>query len=132
REVPRACGNQPHRTRTELAPPALGIGLLFRSCSLIELPSDVEKQLAGFAHGCTSSEKPGAGAWQIGGWSKTAPLGCGKLKGLCEDVPAQQRPGSVDRGEEAAGGAIEREASVLPGRALTVSCQSLHVAPDRT
>src|SRR2546430_15009652 len=37
----------------------------------------------------------------------------------------------MDRGEEATGGAVEREASVLPGRALTESRQSLHVAPDR-
>jgi hypothetical protein len=56
REMPRACGHQPHRTRTELAPPALGIGVLFGSRNLIELPSDVEQQLAGFAHGCTSRE----------------------------------------------------------------------------
>ena len=41
-------------------------------------------------------------------------------------------PGSVDRGEEATGGAVEGEAAVLPGRALTESRQSLHVAPDRT
>src|SRR6266536_244347 len=46
------------------------------------------------------------------------------------DGPARA-PGSVDRGEEAAGGAVEDEASVLPGRALTESRQSLHVAPDR-
>jgi hypothetical protein len=74
REMPRACCHQPHRTRTELAPPALGIGVLFRSGSLIELPSDVEQQLAGFAHGCTSSERPGAGAWQGEGWPKAAPV----------------------------------------------------------
>jgi hypothetical protein len=35
---------------------------------------------------------------------------------------------SQDRGEETAGGAIEHEPCVLPGRALTESCQSLHVA----
>src|SRR5262249_25046180 len=40
--------------------------------------------------------------------------------------------GSVDRREEATCGAIEREPSVLPGRALTETRQSLHVAPDRT
>src|SRR6185295_1344478 len=39
--------------------------------------------------------------------------------------------GSVDRREEAACGAIEREPSVLPGRALTETRQSLHVTPDR-
>src|SRR4051812_17063493 len=40
--------------------------------------------------------------------------------------------GSVDRREEAACGAIERKPSVLPGRALTETRQSLHVTPDRT
>jgi hypothetical protein len=37
--------------------------------------------------------------------------------------------GSVDRGQEAAGGAIEKESSVLPGRVLTQSRESLHVTP---
>src|SRR5258708_861811 len=48
--------------------------------------------------------------------------------GMC---PHGEGPGSVDRGQEAAGGAIEGEASVLPGRALAETCQPLHVAPDR-
>jgi hypothetical protein len=38
----------------------------------------------------------------------------------------------VDRGDEATCGAIEGEPSVLPGRALTETCQSLRVAPHRT
>src|SRR3954465_12224323 len=38
--------------------------------------------------------------------------------------------GSVDRRQEATCGAIECESSILPGRALTESRQSLHVAPD--
>ena len=38
----------------------------------------------------------------------------------------------MDRGQEATGGAIESEPSVLPGRALTETRQSLHVAPDGT
>ena len=38
----------------------------------------------------------------------------------------------MDRGQEAAGGAIEGEPSVLPGRALAQSREPLHVAPDRT
>ena len=46
--------------------------------------------------------------------------------------PHGVRPGSVDHGEEAAGGLVERESSVLPGRALAESCQPLHVAPDRS
>src|SRR4051812_12753817 len=38
----------------------------------------------------------------------------------------------MDRGQETAGGAIEDVPSVLPGRLLTESRQSLHVAPDGT
>ena len=38
----------------------------------------------------------------------------------------------MDRGQEATGSAIDDVSSVLPGSALTESCQSLHVAPDRT
>src|SRR5947207_3730323 len=48
------------------------------------------------------------------------------------DVPAGREPRSVDRGEEATGGAIEDVTAVLPGRALTESCQALHESPDRT
>src|SRR5438874_13719361 len=44
--------------------------------------------------------------------------------------PRGEGPGSVDRGQEATGGAVEGEASILPGRALTESRQPLHVAPD--
>src|SRR5437879_11606973 len=44
--------------------------------------------------------------------------------------PRGERPGSVDRGQEATGGAVEGEASILPRRALTESRQPLHVAPD--
>src|SRR3954447_16711940 len=46
--------------------------------------------------------------------------------------PRGDERGSVDRREEATGGAIEREPSVLPGRALTQSSESLHVAPHGT
>ncbi len=35
---------------------------------------------------------------------------------------------SLNRGEETAGGAIEREPRILPGRVLTEWCQSLHAA----
>jgi hypothetical protein len=38
----------------------------------------------------------------------------------------------VDRGQQAAGRAIESETAVLPGRALTQSREPLHVTPDRT
>jgi hypothetical protein len=73
-EMPRACGNKPHRTRTELAPPMLGIGLLLGARSFVELPHDGERNLAGLAHGCTSSERPGVGAWLKEGWPRAAPL----------------------------------------------------------
>ena len=46
--------------------------------------------------------------------------------------PHGNEPRSVDRGEKAAGSAIEGEPSVLPRRALAESCQSLHVTPDRS
>ena len=57
-----------------LMAPVLGIGLLFRARSVLELPRDGETQLAGFAHGCTSSERPGAGAWQGAGWPRAVPV----------------------------------------------------------
>ena len=44
--------------------------------------------------------------------------------------PRGEGPGSVDRGQEATGGAVESEASILPGRALTQTRQPLHVAPE--
>ena len=47
-------------------------------------------------------------------------------------MPERRGPGLVNRGHEATGGAIKREPSVLPGRALTQTCQPLHVAPHRT
>ena len=49
--------------------------------------------------------------------------------GMC---PRGYERGSVDRREEATCGAIEREPSVLPGRALTEARQSLHVTPHGT
>src|SRR5689334_7906724 len=61
-----------------------------------------------------------------------SPRDGGVMTGAGGDVPARRGPGLVNRGQEAAGGAIENVASVLPGRVLTESCQSLHVAPDRT
>ena len=45
---------------------------------------------------------------------------------------ARRTTGSVNRSQEAAGGAIEGEALILPGCALTESCQSLHESPDRS
>jgi len=46
------------------------------------------------------------------------------------EVPTAPITRSLDRGEQSTGGAIEREPGVLPGRALTETCQPLHVAPD--
>ena len=66
----------------------LGIGVLFGAHSLVELPRDGEKHLAGFAHGCTSSERPGVGAWQGEGWPRAAPVLGGNIRGPCGDVPA--------------------------------------------
>ena len=53
-------------------------------------------------------------------------------KGPAGAVPARQAPGSVNRGEQEADGASEREASVLPGRTLTETRQPVHVSPDPT
>ena len=44
--------------------------------------------------------------------------------------PHGKRPGSMNRGQEATGGAVESKASILPSGALTETCQPLHVAPD--
>jgi len=57
RELRGAGGEQPHRTRTKLRPPPLGIELLFRSCGVFELTVDVEVQVTERAHGGTSSER---------------------------------------------------------------------------
>src|SRR5215831_7580157 len=46
--------------------------------------------------------------------------------------PRDDERGSVDRRQEPTGGAIEREPSVLPGRTLAETRQSLYVAPHRT
>ena len=46
--------------------------------------------------------------------------------------PNGERPGLVDRGQEAAGRAIESESAILPGCALAQTREPLHVAPDRT
>src|ERR1700719_3281180 len=65
------------------------------------------------------------------GWAWAGPrvMGGREPRG---DAPARRGTRSVNRGQEATGGAIEGEASVLPGRALTQSRESLHVAPDRS
>jgi hypothetical protein len=44
--------------------------------------------------------------------------------------PARRLTRSVNRGQESARGTVEGEAMILPGCALTESCQSLHIAPD--
>src|SRR3990170_7223710 len=55
---------------------------------------------------------------------------CGFIEKTARGCARTAAPGSVDRGEEATGGAIEDEAAVLPGCALAETCQPLHVAPD--
>jgi hypothetical protein len=56
-ELRGASREQPHRIRTKLRPPPLGIELLFRSCGVFELTIDVEEQVTERAHGCTSNER---------------------------------------------------------------------------
>jgi hypothetical protein len=46
REIPRAGSDKPHCTPTKLAPPVLGVDLLARTGSRIELPGDIDEQLA--------------------------------------------------------------------------------------
>ena len=47
---------------------------------------------------------------------------CDYGRTLCARWPRTAGPGSVDRGQKTAGGAIEGEASVLPRGALTETC----------
>jgi hypothetical protein len=75
---------------------------------------------------------PRVGIADMCGWPGPDPRGRRGEREPSGDVPARRPPGSMDRGEEAAGGAVEGEAAVLPGRALAESRQPLHVAPDRT
>ena len=63
------------------------------------------------------------------------PLACPRDRRLCPVVAAHWRSATArvgDRREEAARGAVEREATVLPARTLAEACQSLRVSPDRT
>ena len=53
------------------------------------------------------------------------------VEGAAGLSPNGEDQGLVDRGQEATGGAIEGEPSVLPGRALAQTREPLHVAPDR-
>ena len=54
-ELRRACGEQPHRARTKLRPPPLGIELLFRPSGVFEVAVDVDEDVTDLAHGCTST-----------------------------------------------------------------------------
>jgi hypothetical protein len=65
----------------------LGIDRWCRARSLVELTRDVGTHLAGFAHGCTSSKKPGAGAWQDEGWPGAAPVSGGNCEGYAGMCP---------------------------------------------
>ena len=116
REMLRACGHQPQRTRTELAPPALGVNALSYTRGLIELPHDREKRLAGRAHGCTSSERPGAGAWQKVGWPEAAPVSGGNAEG-----PAGMCPHGDDQGQWT----VVRRRPAARSRVKRPSCQGV-------
>src|SRR3954447_17355239 len=52
----------------------------------------------------------------------------GGRAGMCPHGVTER---SVHCSQEAAGGLVERESSVLPGRMLTESRQPLHVTPER-
>src|SRR6185295_2047615 len=64
-------------------------------------------------------------------WAARAVTVCGKRRRVGM-YPHGEEPGSVDRGQEATGGAVENEAAILPGCALTKTRQPLHVAPNGT
>src|SRR5438093_652596 len=83
------------------------------------------------AHGSTSTTVGAHVVRRVGGWAWAGPR-VDVRKRPRGDGPARRGTRSVDRGQEAAGGAIEGEPSVLPGRALTQSREPLHVAPDRS
>ena len=131
----RACGEQPHRTRGRSSVRQRSAS----SCCLARAASSRWRSMSvttgdgsrAWLHlherrrARTSACRQVRRAWAV----RVTTVGVRRPGG---DVPARRGPGSVDRGEEATGGAIEREPSVLPGRALTESRQSLHVAPDGT
>ena len=123
-----------HCTRTKLRPPPLGIEVLFRPSGVFELTIDVDEDRTDLAHGCTSPNHGARNAQSRAdnlrrAWAARAVTVCVE-KGRVGMCPHGEGPGSVDRGQEATGGAVESEASILPRCALTETCQPLHVAPD--
>jgi hypothetical protein len=110
REMPRTRRQQPHRPRTELATPVLGIDVVSHTCGRIELPHDCETRLTGRAHGCTSSETPGAGAWQEVGWPGAAPVLGGNAEGHAGMCPHGDNQGqwTVVRRRLAARSSVKR------------------------
>ena len=122
-----------HARHAGAAPPATDrVKLLLGANGVFEVFVDVDRQRADRMHGYTSSETSQAlGAWTtVGGAGAVPELGGNDQRPA--RMLARPGPGSVDRGQEAAGGAIESEPSILPGGALTQSRESLHVAPDGT
>jgi hypothetical protein len=54
-ELRGTLGKLPHRTRTQLLAPTVGIELLFRPDGIFELAIDVDDHVTELAHGCTST-----------------------------------------------------------------------------
>ena len=55
-ELRGACGEEPHRTRSKLLPPPLGLKFMLGPSGVFELAIDVEEQVTERTHGHTSSE----------------------------------------------------------------------------
>src|SRR5207253_11101344 len=131
RQPLRAVGKPPRRARPQLRPPPLGIELLLGSNRPLEPVTDVGGQMTDLAHGSPSTTVGAHVVRRVGGWAWAGPR-VDVRKRPRGDGPARRGTRSVDRGQEAAGGAIEGEPSVLPGRELTQSGETLHIAPDRS
>src|SRR5215471_6205559 len=132
RETSRACGEQSQLAWTKLTPPAVRIDLLFGPEASLQVFVDVGDAGSDLAHRLllwSGAMRRGARRRERRAWAVRVDSG---VWGAGRDVPARRGPGLVHRGQETAGGAIEGVTSVLPGRVLTESRQSLHVAPDRT
>jgi hypothetical protein len=54
-ELRGTLGKLPHRTRTQLLAPTVGVELLFRPDGIFELAIDVDDDVTELAHGCTST-----------------------------------------------------------------------------
>src|SRR4051812_34038411 len=129
----RACGKESKRTWTKLLPPPLDVELLLGSSGVFEESIDVDRKIVDLAHAQTSGIATRATSARVSKCRGPGPpavrVWVRHRAGMC---PRGYERGSVDRREEATCGAIECEPSVLPGGALTETCQSLHVAPYGT